>query len=459
MRDRELGLRGGNSGQKVEPALAQGPSAATVTNLQPNTRQGQSEQAESGQERAEASIRTGQDYSGARPQTPSDRIAVDTLPVRLAKRSREVREKMLAEVDNRSAENETATTTVASNPADSPSTTANEEAEWAELRARLARRRGDPELMMELERSEVEVASSRVMEDRPSLAQATDEEAQETQLTAELCAIPCQVVLDVSRAQGTPRGQTPSKVTGTKLRDEGRDDETQASGGGRTRLNPHAVEFVPSHRFAIDRESVPLRGEQLSSTRKNERYRVGVTSAKSSTTEMSDEECNARERGVDGLDFEPEGGQLAVSSAWPLVKSESSVKLTSMPEPPKEQADTEDLHLGEAVTSAKPRRDDSVERFPASRGKIAVGVTPECRLWHLRVSDPSKKLLANVLLDEGVTVGSALELESTRKEVQLDTEKEARKVGGDVAVEFEEENMDNWRGKEAEPEPPPSARG
>jgi hypothetical protein len=162
---------------------------------------------------------------------------------------------------------------------------------------------------------------------------------------------------------------------------------------------------------------------------------------------------------VDGLDLEPKGGQLAVSSAWPLVKSESSVKLTSMPEPPKEQAGTENLHLGEAVTSAKPRRDDSVERFPASRGKIAVGVTPECRLWHLRVSDPSKKLLANVLLDEGVTVGSALELESTRKEVQLDTEKEARKVGGDVAVEFEEENMDDWRGKEAEPEPPPSARG
>jgi hypothetical protein len=63
--------------------------------------------------------------------------------------------------------------------------------------------------------------------------------------------------------------------------------------------------------------------------------------------------------------------------------------------------------------------------------------------------------LANVLLDEGVTVGSALELESTRKEVQLDTEKEARKVGGDVAVEFKEENMDDWRGKEAEPEPPP----
>jgi hypothetical protein len=436
--------------------LAHGPSAATVTNLQPNTRQRQSEKAESGLERAEASIRTGQGYSGARPQTPSDRIAVDTLPVRLAKRSREVREKMLAEVDNRSAENETATTTVASNPADSPSTTANEEAKWAELRARLARLRGDPELTMELERSKVEVASSRVMEDRPSLAQATDEEAQETQLTAELCAIPCQAVLDVSLAQGTPRGQTPSKVTGTKLRDEGRDDETQASGGGRTRLNPHAVEFGPSHRFAINKESVPLRGEQLSSTRKNERYRVGVTSAKSSTTEMSDEECNARERGVDGLELEPEGGQLAVSSAWPLVKSESSVKLTSMPEPLREQAGTEDLHLGEAVTSAKPSC-DSVERFPASRGKVAVGVTPECRLWHLRVSDPSKKLLANVLLDEGVTVGSALELESTRKEVQLDTEKKARNVGGDVAVEFEEENMDDWRGKEAEPEPPPSA--
>jgi hypothetical protein len=60
MRDRELGLRGGNSGQQVEPALAHGPSAATVTNLQPNTRQRQSEKAESGLERAEASIRTGQ---------------------------------------------------------------------------------------------------------------------------------------------------------------------------------------------------------------------------------------------------------------------------------------------------------------------------------------------------------------------------------------------------------------
>jgi transposase InsO family protein/predicted aspartyl protease len=186
----------------------------------------------------------------------------------------------LAEVDNRSAENETATTTVASNPADSPSTTANEEAEWAELRARLARLRGDPELTMELERSEVEVASSRVMEDRPSLAQATDEEAQETQLTAELCAIPCQAVLDVSLAQGTPRGQTPSKVTGTKLRDEGRDDETQASGGGRTRLNPHAVEFVPSHRFAIDVELGQPHSEHSPPADASGRPRVGVVTAR-----------------------------------------------------------------------------------------------------------------------------------------------------------------------------------
>jgi hypothetical protein len=114
---------------------------------------------------------------------------------------------------------------------------------------------------------------------------------------------------------------------------------------------------------------------------------------------------------------------------------------------PKEQAGTDDQHLGEATTSAKPRRDDSVERSPAPRGKIAVGVTPECMIRHLRVSDPSKELLANVPLDEGVTVGPALELESTKTEVRLVMEEEARKVGGDVAVDFEEENMDDWRGK------------
>ena len=149
-----------------------------------------------------------------------------------------------------------------------------------------------------------------------------------------------------------------------------------------------------------------------------------------------------------------------MSGAWPLTKREQSVTFDSTTASSKEQAGTDDQHLGEAVTSAKPRRDDSVERFPASRGRIAVGVTHECRLRHLRVSDPSKELLANVSLDEGKTVDdSALELESTRKEVQLDTEKEARKVGGDVTAGFEEENMDDWRGKEAEPEPPPSARG
>jgi hypothetical protein len=271
-RDRELGPKGGSSGQKVEPAWTQGPSAATVTNLKPNTKQ--SEQAESGLGRAEASMRIGQGYSGARPQKPSDRVAADALPVRL------VRKEMFAEVDNRSAENETATTTVASNPADSSSTTAGEEAEWAELRARLARLRGDLELTTELEQRREQVASSRVMEDRPPLAQATDEEAQEAQLTAELCAIPCQVVLDVSRAHGTPRGQTPSKVTGTTLRVAGRDDETIASGGGRTRLNPHAAEFVPSDRFAIDVGLGQPHSEHSPPAEVSGRPRVGVATVR-----------------------------------------------------------------------------------------------------------------------------------------------------------------------------------
>ena len=179
-----------------------------------------------------------------------------------------------------------------------------------------------------------------------------------------------------------------------------------------------------------------------------------------STTEGRDRRSNVVEGQMGERGMEHQGGQITMSGARPLAKREPSVTFISTTASPKEQTGTDGQHLGEAVTSAKPRRDDSVERFPASRGKIAVGVTPECRLWHLRVSDPSKELLANVSLDEGKTVDdSALELESTRKEVRLNTEKEARKVGGDVTAEFEEENMDDWRGKEAEPEPPPSARG
>jgi hypothetical protein len=81
-RDRELGLRRGNSGQKVEPALAHGPSAANAINLMPNTRRRQSKQAESGLGGAEASMRTGQGHSDVRSQTPANRIATDAPPVR-----------------------------------------------------------------------------------------------------------------------------------------------------------------------------------------------------------------------------------------------------------------------------------------------------------------------------------------------------------------------------------------
>lgn len=135
------------------------------------------EQAESGLGGAEASMRTGQGHSDVRSQTPANRIATDAPPVRSGGGQRTVRRELLAGVDNRAAGEETATTTVASNPADSPSTAASEEAEWAELRARLARLRSDLELKTELEQSGEQVASSRVMEDRPPLAQAADEEA------------------------------------------------------------------------------------------------------------------------------------------------------------------------------------------------------------------------------------------------------------------------------------------
>jgi hypothetical protein len=114
----------------------------------------------------------------------------------------------------------------------------------------------------------------------------------------ELRAIPCQVVLDVSRAQGTPRRQTPSKVTGTTLRDAGRNDDTQASGGDRTQLNPHAAEFVPSNRFAIDVELGQLHGEHSPQAEVSNRPRVGVATARNtgamSTKLRSEVEIEAR---------------------------------------------------------------------------------------------------------------------------------------------------------------------
>jgi hypothetical protein len=170
-----------------------------------------------------------------------------------------------------------------------------------------------------------------------------------------------------------------------------------------------------------------------------------------STTEGRDSRSNVVEGQMGERGMEHQGGQITMSGARPLAKREPSVTFISTTASPKEQTGTDGQHLGEAVTSAKPRRDDSVKRFPASRGKIAVGVTPECMTRHLHVSDPSKLLLS----DEGVTVGHALESESTKTEVRRVMEEETRKVGGDVAVEFFEENMDDWRGKEAEPEPPP----
>jgi hypothetical protein len=255
---------------------------------------------------------------------------------------------------------------------------------------------------------------------------------------------------------------------------EQRHEVTPASDGNSARLNPDAVEFVPSAQAArpqrdesesvretVMGQEVDQSGERKRETGGTSRQEPVKTSSlvgkeKPSASKTRDGRSNIVEGQMGGRGMEHQGGQITMSGAWPLAKREPSVTFVSTTASPKEQAGTDDQHLGEAVTSAKPRRDDSVERFPASRGRIAVGVTPECRLRHLRVSDPSKELLANVSLDEGKTVGgSALELESTRKEVRLDTEKEARKVGGDVAVEFEEENMDDWRGKEAEPEPPP----
>jgi hypothetical protein len=149
--DRELGLWRGNSGQKVESALAHRPSVATVINLKPNTRQRPSEQAESGLERTEVSMRIGQGHSDVRSQTSANRIAADATPARSKGERRTVRRELLAGVDNRAAGKETATTTVASNPADSPSTAACEETKWAKLRARLARLRSDLELTTEFE--------------------------------------------------------------------------------------------------------------------------------------------------------------------------------------------------------------------------------------------------------------------------------------------------------------------
>jgi predicted aspartyl protease len=73
-------------------------------------------------------MRTGQGHSDVRSQTPANRIATDAPPVRSGGGQRTVRRELLAGVDNRAVGKETATTTVASNPADSPSIAASEEA-------------------------------------------------------------------------------------------------------------------------------------------------------------------------------------------------------------------------------------------------------------------------------------------------------------------------------------------
>jgi hypothetical protein len=306
------------------------------------------------------------------------------------------------------------------------------------------------------------------------LAEATDELPGQKQVATEL-----------SRAVGMSHDFSAVKVARVSrvldslrvLREEveQRQEVTLASDGNSARLNPDAVEFVPSAQAARPQrdESESVRetvmghvdqsGERKRETGGTSRQEPVKTSSlvgkeRLSASKTRDGRSNIVEGQMGGRGMEHQGGQITLSGARPLAKGEPSVTFVSTTASPKEQAGTEDQHLGEAVTSAKPRRDDSVERFPASCGRIAVDVTPECTLRHLRVSDPSKELLANVSLDKGKTVGgSALELESTRKEVRLDTEKEARKVGGDVAVEFEEENMDDWRGREAEPEPPPRA--
>jgi hypothetical protein len=212
----------------------------------------------------------------------------------------------------------------------------------------------------------------------------------------------------------------------------------------------HASASAPQVLVAIGPKSLYVKGNLEGA----EGTQVKSFQIAHSTTEGRDRRSNVVEGQMGERGMEHQGGQITMSGARPLAKREPSVTFISTTASPKEQTGTDGQHLGEAVTSAKPRRDDSVKRFPASRGKIAVGVTPECMTRHLHVSDPSK-LLANVLLDEGVTVGHALELESTKTEVRRVMEEEARKVGGDVAVEFFEENMDDWRGKEAEPEPPP----
>jgi hypothetical protein len=113
----------------------------------------------------------------------------------------------------------------------------------------------------------------------PQLAhEATTEE---TQLAAELCAISGQVVDVRSSASSAPSDMAESRPEVATADRGQRCDRTQANGHSWTQLNPNADVFVPSNRTAIDKESVPLRGEQLSSTRKNERYRVGVATAKS----------------------------------------------------------------------------------------------------------------------------------------------------------------------------------
>lgn len=249
----------------------------------------------------------------------------------------------------------------------------------------------------------------------------------------------------------------------------------------------------------------------VTSNRESPNATSPVTPEQSSTTEMKDEECNAREREVDGLELEQEGGQLAVSSAWPLVKSESSVKLTSMPEPPKEQTDADDQHRGE-TRLAEETDELSGQKQVAPELSRAVGMSHDLSSVKVarvsRVLDSLRVLREEVEQRQEVTSASdgnsarlnpdAVEFvpsaqaarpqrdesESAREPVkghEVDRSGEMkRETGGtsrrepvkasslvgkekpsapktrDVAVEFEEENMEDWRGREAEPEPPPS---
>jgi hypothetical protein len=232
-----------------------------------------------GSEGVEARVIVTQGGDVERSQVPAHSTAAQTPPKHSQRRKSRGKWMRLKEVTSSLAPVGVAESMTAPDTASAALPEVSDEVEWEQMRQRLMQLRRVPKPTMGQEEREERVASSEMLEKSPPLAhEATTEE---TQLAAKLCAISGQVVDERSSASSAPSDKAESRPEVTTADRGQRCDRTQANGRSWTQLNPNADVFVPSNRTAIDRESVPLRGEQLSSTRENESYRVGVATAKS----------------------------------------------------------------------------------------------------------------------------------------------------------------------------------